>query len=197
LQVVENIGDEVDFVVPSGNFGNVLSGFLAKKIGLPIRRLIVATNENNVLDKLIKTGTYELTPAEITSSPSMDISKASNYERLVFDIFNGDANLVKKYMQIFTETGKVSLEDFGLDKNVFVERGFYSGSSTHQDRMNTIKKIYEENNLIIDTHSADAVKVGLDYYEKNIPMVCMSTALPVKFENSIREAIGFIPAREE
>ena len=114
FQVAKKIGDPVDFAVPSGNFGNVLSGYIAKHMGLPIRRLIVATNENNVLHKLFTTGVYENTPAHVTSSPSMDISKASNYERLVFDIFEHDAEETTSYMRTFNETGKVDLADYGL-----------------------------------------------------------------------------------
>ncbi len=204
--IADNVGDEtsfsgteVDFVVPTGNFGNVLSGYIAKKMGLPIRRLIVATNENDVLDKLFKTGIYELTPAQVTSSPSMDISKASNYERLVFDIFGGDANKVVNYMQEFTQKGSVDLKDYGLSKDVFTEIGFHSDKSTHADRMRAIKEVYEKAGFVIDTHTADAVAVGLKKYDEKqtVPTICMGTALPVKFEDSIEEALGFVPERPE
>jgi len=196
LQAVENVGDAIDFAVPSGNFGNVLAGYIAKKMGLPIRRLIIATNENNVLDKLIKTGIYELTPAEITSSPSMDISKASNYERLVFDILQRDPEKVVKYMTKFNEEGKVDFTEFGIDKSIFSEMGFSSGSSTHQNRLDTIKEVYDKCGIIIETHTADGVFVGKQFKEE-LPMVCMQTAMPVKFENVIEESLGFIPEREE
>ncbi len=199
LQAVENVGDEVDFVVPTGNFGNVLSGYIAKQMGLPIRKLIVATNENNVLDKLFKTGVYELTPAQITSSPSMDISKASNYERLVFDILGRDASKVASYMSDFASKGSVDLKDYGLSSSVFAELGFSSDMSTHADRMRVIKDVYEKANFVIDTHTADAVSVAMKHYTKddNVPMLCMWTALPVKFEDSIKEALGFVPERPE
>ena len=108
LQVAKNVGDPVDVTVPSGNFGNILSGYIAKQMGLPIRNLIIATNENNVLDVLIQTGEYKQKAANITSSPSMDISKASNYERLVFDIFEHDAANTHEYMEQFAQTGSVS-----------------------------------------------------------------------------------------
>ncbi len=198
LQVIKNIGDEIDFVVPTGNFGNILSGYIAKKMGLPIRKLIIATNENNVLDNLIKTGIYEITPAQITSSPSMDISKASNYERLLFDIVDRNAETVIKYMGKFKETGKVDFKDFGVDFSIFRQNGFYSDSSTHQDRINTIKQLYKETGKIIDPHSADALTVAKRYKTNDgIPMICMETALPVKFEEIIKEALGFAPEREE
>ena len=194
---MENIGDEVDFVVPTGNFGNVLSGYIAKQMGLPIRRLIVATNENDVLDKLFKTGVYELTPSEITSSPSMDISKASNYERFVFDLFEHDAEKTLRYMQEFIENHKVDLADYGISKEQLQNIGFLSGKSTHQDRMDTIKRVYDEAGFIIDTHTADAVNVGYKLRDENVITIAMSTALPVKFEHSIKEALDFIPERPE
>lgn len=196
LQAVENIGDEVDFVVPTGNFGNVLSGYIAKQMGVPIRRLIVATNENNVLSKLINTGVYEYTPSQSTSSPSMDISKASNYERLVYDIFSKDAQTTKKYMEEFAAKGKVDLRDYGVSKDVFKDIGFYSKTSTHNDRLKTIRKVYDESGSIIDPHTADGVNPA-KIHQENVPIVSMETALPVKFEDTIYEALGFIPEREE
>src|SRR3989344_3705201 len=131
FQAVKEVGEALDVAVPSGNFGNVLSAYFAKRMGLPIRRLMVATNENNVLDKLFRTGVYENTPAQVTSSPSMDISKASNYERLVFDIFDGDAGKTARYMTAFSKEGRVALSDFSLDTDVFKARGLESGSSSH------------------------------------------------------------------
>ena len=198
FQTVKKVGEPIDVTVPSGNFGNMLSAYIAKRMGLPIRRLIVATNENNVLDTLFKTGVYERKTIQVTSSPSMDISKASNYERLVFDIFKGDAELVKKYMAEFAKTGRVSLTDYGLDKDIFIKLGFGSGNSTHKDRLATIKHIYEKSAVVIDPHTADGVFVGRKHMKSdNVPMLCMGTALPVKFEETVEEAIGFIPKRPE
>lgn len=197
LQAVSKVGDEVDFVVPTGNFGNVLSGYIAKQMGVPIRNLIVATNENDVMAKLIRTGVYELTPSQITSSPSMDISKASNYERLVFDLLDRDSNKVREYMREFAEKGRVDLRDFGLSADVFAQNGFLQGSSTHNDRLETIRDVYREAETIIDPHTADAVKVAKDYKTDDlVPMIAMETALPVKFEKTITEALGFAPERE-
>ncbi|MFW5991210.1 MAG: threonine synthase [Candidatus Nanoarchaeia archaeon] len=196
LQAVENIGDEVDFVVPTGNFGNVLSGYIAKQMGVPIRRLIVATNENNVLSKLINTGVYEYTPSQSTSSPSMDISKASNYERLVYDIFSKDAQTTRKYIEEFAAKGKVDLRDYGVSKDVFKDIGFYCATSTHNDRQKIIKEVYDESGSIIDPHTADGMNAAKKY-KGDVPIVSMETALPVKFEDTIYEALGFIPEREE
>ncbi len=199
LQVAKNIGDPVDFVVPSGNFGNVLSAYIARSMGVPIRKLIVATNENNVLHKLITTGVYEQTAAAVTSSPSMDISKASNYERLVFDILEHDAARVNEYMDTFSQRGKVDWSDFGLSRSVFDDLQMCSGESSHRKRLETIKDVFAKAATIIDPHTADGVAVGLEYFDdgEGVPLVCMETALPVKFEHTIEEALGFVPERPE
>lgn len=197
LQAVSEIGNEVDFVVPTGNFGNILSGYIAKQMGVPIRKLIVATNENDVMAKLIRTGVYELSPSEITSSPSMDISKASNYERLVFDLLGRNPQAVREYMSEFANNRSVDLAKFGLSQEVFAQNGFFQGSSTHKDRLNTIKSVYSEAGTIIDPHTADAVTVAKRYkLNDGVPMIAMETALPVKFEQTINEALGFAPERE-
>ncbi len=197
LQAVERVGDEVDFVVPTGNFGDVLSGYIAKRMGVPIRRLVVATNENAVMDTLFKTGVYALTEAKVTSSPSMDISKASNYERLVFDVFDGSAGNVKKYMNEFEKKKTVDVCDYGVNVKRFEEIGFRSGRSTHAKRLRAIQDVYKTAGFVIDPHTADAVAVGFEYKKESgdVPIICMGTALPVKFEETIREALGEVPER--
>lgn len=196
LQAVEKIGDAVDFVVPSGNFGDMLSGYIAKQMGVPIRCLIVATNENAVLDTLFKTGVYELTSAQVTSSPSMDISKASNYERLAFDVLKRDAAALTKYMKEFESNKRVDLKDYGASADDFAALGFSSDSSTHANRLQAIRDVYGKCKYVIDPHTADAVTVGFrEKKQDGVPMVCMGTALPVKFEETIKEALGFIPER--
>lgn len=198
LQIVgEHIGREVDFVVPTGNFGNVLAGYVARAMGVPIRRLIVATNENDVLNTLIQTGEYSRSPkAHVTSSPSMDITVASNYERLAFDIFNRDPVKTAAYMGQFETTGSVRFTEFGLPDDTLLQAGFDSGTSTAIDRIESIRWTYRESGMVIDPHTADGITVAR---RKNdgTPMVCMSTALPVKFEATIEQALGFIPPREE
>jgi len=196
LQATAQVGDPVDFVVPSGNFGDMLSGYIAKRMGVPIRRLVVATNENNVLDKLFKTGVYELASAQVTSSPSMDISKASNYERLAFDVLKRDANALARYMKEFETKKRVDLKDYGASADDFVALGFSSDSSTHANRLQAIRDVYEKCKYVIDPHTADAVSVGFrEKKSDGVPMICMGTALPVKFEDTIKEALGFVPER--
>src|SRR3989338_3394833 len=196
LSVAKKIGDPVDFAVPSGNFGNAFSGYVAKQMGLPIRRIIIATNENNILDRLFKTGVYEAKQASVTSSPSMDISKASNYERLFFEVSGQDAEKTQEYINAFAKIGRVDMRDFGLEPKAFADRGFVSGTSTHADRILAIQTVYKESKIIIDPHTADGVHVAREL-QSEVPMICMATALPVKFEDTIKEALGFVPERPD
>lgn len=183
---------KVSFAVPSGNFGNVCAGHIARRMGLPIEKLIVATNENNVLDEFFKTGIYRARKSAETlhtSSPSMDISKASNFERFVFDLFGQDgARTAQLFKQVETEGG------FDLSKDPAFQRisefGFVSGRSTHQNRLDTIRNIDTNYGIMIDTHTADGIKVAREYLQTNIPMLVLETALPVKFEETIMEALG-------
>jgi len=182
---------EVSFTVPSGNFGNILSGLFAKQMGLPIRRLVLAANENNVLDEFFRTGVYRPRSAAqtlATSSPSMDISKASNLERFIFELVGRDAARVVSAWQELDTQGYF---DFTADLERFVEEfGIVSGTSTHDDRLATIKAVYDASGDIIDPHTADGVKVAREYLEPGVPMLVLETAKPQKFAETIREAIG-------
>ena len=182
---------EVSFTVPSGNFGNILSGFFAKQMGLPIRRLVLAANENNVLDEFFRTGVYRPRSAAqtlATSSPSMDISKASNLERFIFELVGRDASRV---VSAWSELETQGYFDFTAELERFVDEfGIVSGTSTHDDRLATIKAVYEATGDIIDPHTADGVKVAREYVEPGVPMLVLETAKPQKFADTIREAIG-------
>jgi threonine synthase len=193
--VTRSNDEEVSFSVPSGNFGNVCAGHIAKEMGLPIRKLIVATNENDVLDEFFRTGVYRPRPeTRHTSSPSMDISKASNFERFVYDLVGRDPAVVKELWQKVDGGGS-----FDLSATPYFARvkdfGFTSGKSSHANRLETIRHIYQKYGVMIDTHTADGVKVGLEHREAGIPLVCLETALPAKFEETIREALGRDPER--
>jgi len=182
---------ELSITVPSGNFGNILSGFYAKQMGLPIRRLVLAANENNVLDEFFRTGIYRPRSAQqtlATSSPSMDISKASNLERFIFELVDRDPARVVGAWRDLDEQGFV---DFTADLSRFEEEfGIVSGTSTHADRLETIRSVHEASDDIIDPHTADGVKVARDYIESGVPMLVLETAKPEKFAETIREAIG-------
>ncbi len=193
--VTKNNGEQVDFAVPSGNFGNVCAGHVARMMGLPIRHLVVATNENDVLDEFFKTGVYRPRDSAHTfhtSSPSMDISKASNFERFVFDLVGHDAAKMRELWGSVDIGGEFDLE--GLMKKV-AAYGFVSGSSNHEDRMKTIRDTYEKYGVAIDPHTADGLKVALEQLDPNVPMLVLETALPLKFEDAIKEALDVVPGR--
>ncbi|MGN7978060.1 threonine synthase [Microbacterium sp. 22195] len=184
-------GFEVSFTVPSGNFGNILSGFFAKGMGVPIRRLVLAANENNVLDEFFRTGVYRPRSAadtHATSSPSMDISKASNLERFIFELLGREPERVVEFFRAIDEQGFV---DLSAEQPRFeAEFGIVSGTSTHADRLTTIRSVHEASGEIIDPHTADGVKVAREYVETDVPMLVLETAKPQKFAETITEAIG-------
>jgi threonine synthase len=192
FQATTSNDEQVSFTVPSGNFGNVCAGHVARMMGLPVKHLVVATNENNVLEEFFRTGTYRVRGSSETwetSSPSMDISKASNFERFVFDLLGRDGARTKSLFGdalrcegVFT----VSPEEFARIQGY----GFQSGRSTHTDRLQTIRATYEGQGVLIDTHTADGVKVARELCEDGVPMIVLETALPAKFETTIAEALG-------
>ncbi len=190
---------KVSFAVPSGNFGNVCAGHVARQMGLPIGRLIVATNENDVLDEFFRTGTYRVRGSADTyetSSPSMDISKASNFERFVFDLLGRDAartkNLFDDELRLH---GRFDLGSDPLFAQAASRYGFASGKSTHANRLATIKATFEQHGVMIDTHTADGVKVACELRQAGENVVVLETALPIKFAETIREALGRDPER--
>ncbi len=192
LRATDTTGpQEVSFTVPSGNFGNILSGYFAKGMGLPIRRLVLAANENNVLDEFFRTGVYRPRSAAqtlATSSPSMDISKASNLERFIFDLVDRDpVGVVGAWADLDTQ----GYFDFSAEQPRFEsEFGIVSGTSTHADRLATIRAVYEATGELIDPHTADGVKVAREYVEDGVPMLVLETAKPEKFAETIHDAVG-------
>ena len=188
---------QVSFAIPSGNFGNIYAGHVAFMMGLPIKRLILATNENDVLDEFFQTGCYRprtTDETKHTSSPSMDISKASNFERYIFDLTGRDPAKINELWKA-VDSGKA----FDIAGTPLWERirksHIVSGTSSHRARMDTIRRIYKKYGVVVDTHTADGLKVGLECREKDVPLICMETALPAKFSSSIVEAIGIKPSR--
>lgn len=195
--VTQNNTEKVSFAVPSGNFGNVCAGHIARMMGLPIDKLVVATNENDVLDEFFKTGVYRPRGSintYHTSSPSMDISKASNFERFVFDLTGRDSAKVRELWASVDAGGAFDIKKAGLFEKI-ASYGFESGSSNHKNRMQTIKQAQDNYGVVIDTHTADGLKVALELRDVNTPMLVLETALPVKFEDAIVEALGDAPER--
>jgi threonine synthase len=189
--------EQVAFSVPSGNFGNVCAGHIARMMGLPIGQLILATNENDVLDEFFRTGVYrprDTAHTYETSSPSMDISKASNFERFMFDLVGRDPAKVREFWSKVDAGGA-----FDIKGTPYWEAlsGFHfsSGKSSHQDRLKTIRELWEGYGVMVDPHTADGVKVGLEQRRPSLPLICLETALPAKFAETIQEALGRDPER--
>ena len=198
FQVTHSDTEQVSFTVPSGNFGNVCAGHVARQMGLPIAKLVVATNENDVLDEFFRTGVYQVRGAAATfetSSPSMDISKASNFERFIFDLVGRDG---VRTQALFTQgVGREGRFDLSADPvfaDIAGKFGFTSGKSTHADRLATIRDSYQRLGQMVDTHTADGIKVAREHLGTE-PMVVLETALPIKFAATIEEALGRQPER--
>ena len=191
FQATSKNGEAVDFAVPTGNFGNICAGHVARSMGLPIRRLVLATNENDILDEFFRTGRYRVRSAaetHETSSPSMDISKASNFERFVFDALDRDAARTRAlFAEIETQ------REFALaasERERAAAFGFTSGRSTGADRLATIRDVHARTGEVIDPHTADALKVALERRDPTTPVIVLETALAAKFNATIRAAIG-------
>ena len=199
FQATQTNAERVSFTVPSGNFGNVCAGHVARMMGLPISQLVVATNENDVLDEFFRTGVYRVrgtADTHETSSPSMDISKASNFERFVFDLLGRDG---ERTADLFgTQVPRQGRFDLGADP-AFAQAasryGFASGKSTHQDRLATIRETWKNYGVVVDTHTADGLKVAKEHRHPGVPMLVLETALPIKFAATIVEALGREPER--
>ncbi len=190
---------KVSFTVPSGNFGNVCAGHVARMMGLPIDKLVVATNENDVLDEFFRTGVYRVrgsADTHETSSPSMDISKASNFERFVFDLLGRDGARVKAlFGEGLAQTGRFDLSADPAFAQAATRYGFVSGKSTHANRIDTIRATWNQHALMIDTHTADGLKVAHGHRTATVPMIVLETALPIKFAETIVQALGREPDR--
>lgn len=193
-------GEKASFCVPTGNFGNVLAGHIARQMGLPIDTLIVATNENDVLAEFFATGVYRPRGASetaATSSPSMDISKASNFERFLFDLVDRNPAKVSELFAELAATGQFDVSDTPEFGRLRARFGVVAGSSTHADRVATIRAVHEESGVLIDPHTADGVFVARSLLAEGLdaarPVICLETALPVKFADTIKEATGEEP----
>ena len=186
-----NLGDEINYCVPTGNFGNILAGYYAKCMGLPVKKLICASNSNDVLTEFINTGVYNRNRQFFTTvSPSMDILVSSNLERLLYELSGKDAELISGYMKELTDSGK-----YTVDRDIFsaVQSVFSGGSCGEEDTKNTVGKMYREYNYLIDTHTAVAFKILDDYRRGTGDMtdcVVVSTASPYKFSQAVLSAIG-------
>lgn len=190
--------EKISVVVPSGNFGNVCAAHIARSMGVPLRALVVATNENDVLDEFFRTGVYRPRSSAqtlATSSPSMDISKASNFERFVFDLLGRDGGRTAElFGRALTEEGFFDLSATPEFEGLREAYGFVSGSSTHADRLAEIRRTEAEDGYLLDPHTADGMHLARALADRlEGPIVVMETALPVKFAETILEATGHLP----
>ena len=199
IQATTSNDQKVSFAVPSGNFGNVCAGHVARMMGLPIHRLIVATNENDVLNEFFRTGVYRVrgtTDTLETSSPSMDISKASNFERFVFDLLGRDGARVKAlFADAINQHGYFDLGKDPAFAQAAERYGFVSGSSTHANRLATLRDTFNRCGMVIDPHTADGLKVALEHGTPGVVTIVLETALPIKFAETVVEALGRSPDR--
>jgi len=198
VRVTKNNDENVSFSVPTGNFGDILAGYIAARMGVPIEQLILATNENNVLEEFFATGVYRPrkgSEVAATSSPSMDISKASNFERYVFELVHRDARRMDDLWTQLKREGYFEVNK--AEKERLQGDIFLASSSTHADRIATIRKVHEAYGVLIDPHTADGVSSGLKYRDEGTPLICLETALPAKFSATIEEAIGIEPKAPE
>lgn len=203
LLATDGIGERVSFTVPTGNFGNVCAGHIARMMGLPIERLLVATNENDVLDEFFRTGVYRPrkgSETDVTSSPSMDISKASNFERFLFDVLGRDPFMLRHLVVLLDRSkkdmpGEIDLRRYPQAQMKQRTFGFSSGMSVHDDRIGTMKEAWEEVKTLVDPHTADALFTAHNHMFDGEVMIVLETAQAAKFEDTVEEALGFKPSR--
>jgi threonine synthase len=180
---------EVTFSVPTGNFGDIFAGYLALRMGLPIGRLVLATNENDILAEFFRTGVYRRGPVRFTISPSMDIQVASNFERYLYLHFGGDSARLKAFIAEFSRTGTACLERAGA-----VDPRIVAGSAGTEETLATIREIHDRFGYVVDPHTAVGIAVGRRLAASR-PLVCLATAHPAKFPESVDQAIGRAVAR--
>ena len=185
---LNNLSEEkLNFCVPTGNFGDAYAGYIAKKMGLPIKKIIVATNKNDILDRVFKTGVYRSNSVSKTLSPSMDIQVASNFERLLFDLLDGDAGEVSKLMHNLSDKGGFNLEKKTIS---LIEKEFASGAVTDEDTLATINKYYSKRDIILCPHSAIGVRVAKNFLGAGDTIVSLGTAHPAKFKETVESALN-------
>lgn len=182
---------KVSFTVPTGNFGDIFAGYAAKRMGLPIDRLIIATNENDILARTLATGTYEMKSVVATSSPSMDIQISSNFERLLFEASGRNADEVNRYMDGLKQSGSFSIEPSTLER---IRNEFAAGRASKAETAQTIRETLDNSGYLADPHTATALKVARDEAHAGETMVVLSTAHPAKFPQAVEDACGISPA---
>ncbi len=185
-------GGEVIFSVPTGNFGDIFAGYIAKKMGLPIRRLLLATNENNILTRFINDGDYSLAHVVSTASPSMDIQVASNFERYLYYLFDENPEAIRRAFVSFAENGRMN---FSLEQRQRVAEEFLSRSVNQEETLKCIADFHAETGYLLDPHTAVGVTAALEFTSWELPLICLATAHPAKFDEAVTAATGIVPER--
>ena len=183
---------KVYFSVPTGNFGDIFAGYIAKRMGLPIEKLILATNTNNILARFITHGDYSIGEVRPTFSPSMDIQKASNLERYLYYLFNEDPGQLASVMENFAATGKLAFSD---EQVAAINQVFIATSVDNDQTLATIRDFHAKTDYVLDPHTATGVKAGRDLGGGDYPVICLATAHPAKFPDAVKQAIGREPER--
>lgn len=182
---------KISFTVPTGNFGDIFAGYVAKKMGLPIDRLVIATNDNDILARTLKTGRYEMKGVKATTSPSMDIQISSNFERLLFEAYERDDAAVRRSMDGLKQSGAFEIKEKALKA---IKREFRAGRATEKQVAATIRETLSAKGYLLDPHTATGVFVAAKNAKPSSPMVTLSTAHPAKFPAAVKSACGIDPA---
>ncbi|MFD9899718.1 threonine synthase [Mesorhizobium sp. NPDC059025] len=181
----------VSFTVPTGNFGDIFAGYAAKRMGLPIERLVIATNDNDILARTLSSGEYRMKGVVATTSPSMDIQVSSNFERLLFEVSERDPQTVRRYMNSLKQSGAFTIEAAGLAR---IRAEFDAGRATQAEVADTIRSTLACSNYLLDPHTASGIHVAALQSASNTPMIVLGTAHPAKFPAAVEEASGIYPA---
>lgn len=182
---------KVSFTVPTGNFGDIFAGYVAKKMGLPIDRLVVATNENDILARTLKTGRYEMRGVSATTSPSMDIQISSNFERLLFEAYERDDAAIRSSMESLRQSGSFEIQPHALKA---IRKEFRAAKASERQVAATIRDTLAATGYLLDPHTAVGVFVAKKFERAKSPMVTLATAHPAKFPAAVKSASGIDPA---
>jgi threonine synthase len=192
LHLAANSAEKVIFSVPTGNFGDIFAGYVAKRMGLPIKKLLLATNENNILTRFINDGDYSLGGVVQTVSPSMDIQVASNFERYLYYLYDENPTRVRESFEVFAKTGRM---EFSHEEMLRVAEDFASQSVNQEETLATIASFHRGCGYLLDPHTAVGVKAALDMTSDQTPIICLATAHPAKFGDAVVSATGMEPPR--
>ncbi|MGR3291937.1 MAG: threonine synthase, partial [Paracoccaceae bacterium] len=182
---------EVSFTVPSGNFGDIFAGTIAKRMGLPIKQLVIATNQNDILHRALLTGSYTTKGVRPSISPSMDIQVSSNFERALFYAYNSDGNAVAQQMDDLTTKGGFDISQGAISR---LRELYGSGRASEDETADTIRQVFAATGEVICPHTATGVKVAQDQPASDVPMITLATAHPAKFPTAVHAATGLHPA---